>query len=257
MGQKVAFVTGGAQGIGRAICERLARDGFAVGVADLNLEAAQETVDIIEKADGTATAVKLDVSDRDAFDKAVEGIVEKYGDLNVLVNNAGYGPTTPLDDVTPELFDKVYHINVGGTFWGIQAARKQFNKLGHAGKIINASSQAGVVGNPLLSLYSSTKFAIRGLTHSLAQELAAEGITINCYAPGIVKTPMMFGIAHQTAVEAGKSDEWGMEQYSQYIAMGQLTEPEEIANAISFLASDDCSCMTGQTMVIDGGMQFH
>lgn len=257
MAQEVAFVTGAAQGIGEAVARRLSADGFAVAIADLNLEKAQEVADSLNQNGGRAIAVKVDVSDQKAVSEAVASAADQLGDLNVIVNNAGVAPTTPIETITPEMFDKVYHINVAGIIWGMQAATEQFRKRGHGGKIINAASQAGVVGNPNLMLYSSTKFAIRGLTQVAARDLAKEGITANAFAPGIVKTPMMMDIAHQVGVNAGKDDEWGMSTFSKDITLGRLSEPEEVAAGISFLAGHDSDYMTGQTLIIDGGMQFH
>ena len=257
MTKKVAMVTGGAQGIGEAIVRRLSADGFAVAVADLNEAKSKEVATDIEKNGGTAIAVKLDVSDREGFFAAVKEVAEKLGGCDVLVNNAGLGPTTPIDTITPELFDKVYHINVAGDIWGIQAAVEQFKKNGNGGKIINATSQAGVVGNPNLSLYSSTKFAVRGLTQVAARDLAEQNITVNAYAPGIVKTPMMFDIAHEVGKNAGKDDEWGMQTFAKDIALKRLSEPEDVAAAVAFLAGPDSNYITGQTIEVDGGMQFH
>ncbi len=256
MQQEVAFVTGAAQGIGEAIARRLAKDGFAVAVADMNTDKAQAVADSINQSGGRAMAVTLDVTDRVQVRSAVEKTVTTLGDFNVIVNNAGLGPTTPIETITPELFDKVYHVNVAGTIWGMQAAVQAFRDRGHGGKIINAASQAGVVGNPNLMLYSSTKFAIRGLTQVAARDLAKEGITANAYAPGIVKTPMMMDIAHQVGVNAGKDDEWGMSTFSDGIALGRLSEPEDVANAVAFLAGHDSDYVTGQTLIVDGGMQF-
>ena len=256
MQQEVAFVTGAAQGIGEAIARRLAKDGFAVAVADMNTDKAQAVADSINQSGGRAMAVTLDVTDRVQVRSAVEKTVTTLGDFNVIVNNAGLGPTTPIETITPELFDKVYHVNVAGTIWGMQAAVQAFRDQGHGGKIINATSQAGVVGNPNLMLYSSTKFAIRGLTQVAARDLAKEGITANAYAPGIVKTPMMMDIAHQVGVNAGKDDEWGMSTFSDGIALGRLSEPEDVANAVAFLAGHDSDYVTGQTLIVDGGMQF-
>jgi meso-butanediol dehydrogenase/(S,S)-butanediol dehydrogenase/diacetyl reductase len=254
---KVAFVTGGAQGIGKAIVQRLSADGFAVAVADLNIDTANEFAKAINDAGGKATGIKVDVSDRDNFFKAVGEAAEKLGGFDVLVNNAGLGPTTPIDTITPEQFDKVYHVNVAGDIWGIQAAHEQFKKSGKGGKIINATSQAGVVGNPNLALYSGTKFAVRGITQVAARDLAEENITVNAYAPGIVKTPMMFDIAHQVGQNAGKDDEWGMQTFAKDIALKRLSEPEDVAAAVSFLAGPDSNYITGQTIEVDGGMQFH
>lgn len=188
--------------------------------------------------------------------KAVSQVSEQLGGFDVLVNNAGLGPTTPIETITPEQFDKVYHVNVAGPLWGIQAAVAQFEKLNHGGKIINATSQAGVVGNPNLALYSGTKFAVRGITQVAARDLADKGITVNAYAPGIVKTPMMMDIAHQVGQNAGKDDEWGMQQFAKDITLKRLSEPEDVAAAVAFLAGPDSNYVTGQTIIVDGGMQF-
>ena len=257
MAKKVALVTGGSQGIGKAIAERLVKDGFAVSVVALEQSKIDQTVKELEEKGGEAFGIAADVSDRDAVFNAVDKTVEKFGDLNVIVNNAGLGPTTPIDTITPEQFTKVYGVNVGGVLWGIQAAHQAFKKLGHGGKIINATSQAGVVGNPNLALYSGTKFAIRGITQVAARDLADEGITVNAYAPGIVKTPMMYDISHQVGKNAGKSDEWGMQTFAKDIALKRLSEPEDVANAVAFLAGPDSNYITGQTIIVDGGMQFH
>ncbi|AXR44297.1 Diacetyl reductase [(S)-acetoin forming] [Pediococcus pentosaceus] len=204
---KVALVTGAGQGIGAAIATRLANDGFAVAVADMNTETANKVAEKINSNGGRALPIVVNVAERDNVFEAVRTTIQELGGLDVLVNNAGLGPTTPIDTITPEQFDKVYHVNVGGVLWGIQAATEAFKKLGHGGKIINATSQAGVVGNPNLALYSGTKFAVRGITQVAARDLADFGITVNAYAPGIVRTPMMMDIAHEVGQNAGKDDE--------------------------------------------------
>lgn len=254
---KVAMVTGGGQGIGEAICKRLVKDGFSVSVADLNEENASKVAKAINQDGGIAIAIHVDVADRESVFAAVEETSTRLGGFDVIVNNAGVGPITPIDTITPEQFDNVYRINVAGVLWGIQAAHKKFKELGHGGKIINATSQAGVVGNPGLALYCGTKFAIRGITQVAARDLAEQGITANAYAPGIVKTPMMFGIAHDVGQQAGKSDDWGMQTFSKNVALGRLSEPEDVAAGVSFLAGPDSNYMTGQTLIVDGGMQFH
>ncbi len=257
MSQKVAMVTGAGQGIGEAIAIRLAKDGFAVALVARHADKLNEVKDKIEAAGGKALVVTADVSKRDKVFKAVDQTIDALGDFNVMVNNAGVAPTTPIDTVTEDDLNYVYSINVNGTIWGIQAAHAAFKKLGHPGKIINATSQAGVVGNPNLTAYSSSKFAIRGITQVVARELAEEGTTVNAFAPGIVKTPMMFDIAHQVGQNAGKSDEWGMQTFAKDIALKRLSEPEDVANAVAFLAGPDSDYITGQTLEVDGGMQFH
>ncbi|MCV3325308.1 (S)-acetoin forming diacetyl reductase [Pediococcus pentosaceus] len=254
---KVALVTGAGQGIGAAIATRLANDGFAVAVADMNTETANKVAEKINSNGGRALPIVVNVAERDNVFEAVRTTIQKLGGLDMLVNNAGLGPTTPIDTITPEQFGKVYHVNVGGVLWGIQAATEAFKKLGHGGKIINATSQAGVVGNPNLALYSGTKFAVRGITQVAARDLADFGITVNAYAPGIVRTPMMMDIAHEVGQNAGKDDEWGMQQFAKDITLKRLSEPEDVAAAVSFLAGPDSNYVTGQTIIVDGGMQFH
>lgn len=227
---KVALVTGAGQGIGAAIATRLANDGFAVAVADMNTETANKVAEKINSNGGRALPIVVNVAERDNVFEAVRTTIQKLGGLDMLVNNAGLGPTTPIDTITPEQFDKVYHVNVGGVLWGIQAATEAFKKLGHGGKIINATSQAGVVGNPNLALYSGTKFAVRGITQVAARDLADFGITVNAYAPGIVRTPMMMDIAHEVGQNAGKDDEWGMQQFAKDITLKRLSEPEDVAD---------------------------
>ncbi|MDR3437736.1 (S)-acetoin forming diacetyl reductase [Telmatospirillum sp.] len=261
--RKVAIITGAGQGIGRAIASRLAKDGFAIGCLDFNLGTAQETAAQITSGGGEAVGVKVDVSQRDQVFRAVDEVVARFGRLDVMVNNAGLGPVTPIEDITPEIYRKVFDVNVGGTYWGIQAAVKHFKarkpaKKGEiVGKIISASSQAGQVGNPDLAVYGATKFAIRGITQTAAKDLAALGITVNAYCPGIVRTPMMEGIAQKVADENGKSLEWGLEQWAKTVLLGRISEPSDVAACVSFLAGPDSNYMTGQAVIIDGGMVFN
>ena len=248
MTKKVAIVTGGSQGIGKAIAERLVHDGFAVALVALEKDKLEATAKELEDKGGEALPIVADVSDRDAVFAAVDKTVDHFGDLNVMVNNAGLGPTTPIDTITPEQFSTVYGVNVGGVLWGIQAAPKAFKKLGHGGKIINATSQAGVRGNKNELLYSSTKFAVRGITQVAARDLANQGITVNAYAPGIVDTPMMRKIADDQELK--------MSDYESLIARNKLSDPDDVANVVEFLASDKADYITGQSILCDGGMQF-
>lgn len=254
---KVALVTGAGQGIGQAIAERLVKDGFKVAVVGRHLDKVQKVADKINANGGEAIAIQADVAKRAEVFAAVAETKEKFGEFNVIVNNAGVAPTTPIMSVTEEDMNWTWGINVNGVVWGTQAAADAFISLGHGGKIINATSQAGVQGNPNLTAYGSTKFAIRGITQTTAKELAEFGITVNAFAPGIVKTPMMWDIAHEVGQNAGQDDEWGMAQFSDGITLGRLSEPEDVANVVSFLAGEDSNYVTGQTIVVDGGMVFH
>jgi len=253
---KVAFVTGAGQGIGEAIALRLSADGFSIAVADTNMMSAQSVVDKIVAAGGKANVFKVDVADRDSVFAAVADAAEKLGGLDVVVNNAGIAPITPIEDITPDVYRRAFDINVGGVLWGIQAAVKTFKALGNGGKIISAASQAGHIGNPELAVYSGTKFAVRGITQSAARDLAALGITVNAYAPGIVNTPMMQKVAQDVADNAGEPFEWGMEQFAKNITLKRMSEPSDVAAVVSFLAGPDSDYITGQSIVVDGGMVF-
>ena len=254
---KVALVTGGGQGIGQAISERLHADGFRVAIADLNLETATGVAEKLGGKNGGAIAIQVDVADRDSVFAAVERAVAELGGFDVIVNNAGIAPTSPIEEITQESIEKLFSINFNGVVWGTQAAVKALRKLGHGGKIISAASQAGHVGNPGIALYSATKFAVRGFTQTAARDLAKYGITANTYAPGIVKTPLMEGLAKKTAAEAGKPEEWGWEQYTKGITLGRLSESADVAGVVSFLSGPDSDYITGQSILVDGGMVFN
>jgi len=256
MESKVALVTGSGQGIGKAIALRLAKDGFAVSVVDYNAETARQVADEITRQGGKAVALQADVSDRDRVFAVVEQTQQQLGGFDVIVNNAGIAPTTLIEEITPEIVDKVYNINVKGVIWGIQAAVKAFKAQGRGGKIINASSQAGHVGNPELAIYSSSKFAVRGLTQTAARDLAPLGITVNAYCPGIVKTPMWDEIDRQVSAAAGQPPGYGTAEFAKRITLGRLSEPEDVAACAAFLAGPDSDYMTGQALLIDGGMVF-
>jgi meso-butanediol dehydrogenase / (S,S)-butanediol dehydrogenase / diacetyl reductase len=254
---KVALVTGGGQGIGQAIAERLHADGFKVAIADLNTEAAGKVADKLGGKDGGASAMHVDVADRDSVFAAVDQAVSAFGGFDVIVNNAGIAPQSPIEEITPESIEKLFSINFNGVVWGMQAATKAFKKLGHGGKIISAASQAGHVGNPGIGLYSATKFAVRGLSQTAARDLGQYGITVNTYAPGIVKTPLTEDLARKTAESAGKPEEWGWQQFTQGITLGRLAEPEDVAAVVSFLSGPDSDYITGQSILVDGGMVFN
>lgn len=254
---KVALVTGGGRGIGRAIVERLHADGFRVAAADLDADTVGDVVYRLGGAEDGAIAIQVDVADRDSVYAAVDRTVSELGGFDVIVNNAGIAPMSPIDEITPESIDQLFSINFNGVVWGVQAAAATFKKLGHGGKIISAASQAGHLGNPGIGLYSATKFAVRGFSQTAARDLARDGITVNTYAPGIVRTPMMENLAKRTAEAAGKPEEWGWEQYVKNVALERVSEPEDVANVVSFLSGSDSDYITGQSIIVDGGMVFN
>ena len=230
--EKVALVTGAGQGIGKAIALRLVKDGFAVAIADYNEATAKAVAAEINQAGGRAVAVKVDVSRREQVFAAVEQARKALGGFDVIVNNAGIAPSTPIESITEETIDRVYNINVKGVIWGIQAAVEAFKKEGHGGKIVNACSQAGHVGNPELAIYSSSKFAVRGLTQTAARDLAPLGITVNGYCPGIVKTPMWAEIDRQVSEAAGKPLGYGTAGVGERITPRRLSGPGDVAGPV-------------------------
>jgi meso-butanediol dehydrogenase/(S,S)-butanediol dehydrogenase/diacetyl reductase len=254
---KVALVTGGGQGIGQAIAERLHADGFRVAIADLNVDAAEKIAAALGGKPGGAIALRVNVAARDSVFAAVDQAVAQLGGFDVIINNAGIAPTSPIEEITPESIEKLFSINFNGVVWGTQAATRAFKTLGHGGRIISAASQAGHVGNPGIALYSATKFAVRGFTQTAARDLAKYGITVNTYAPGIVRTPLMEDLAKKTADAAGKPEAWGWEQFTKGITLERVSEPSEVAGVVSFLAGPDAGYITGQSILVDGGMVFN
>lgn len=254
---KVALVTGGAQGIGQAIAERLHADGFRVAIADLNMEAAEKVAAALGGKPAGAIALHVNVADRDSVFAAVDQAIAQLEGFDVIINNAGIAPPSPIEEITPESIEKLFSINFNGVVWGTQAATRAFKAIGHGGRIISAASQAGHVGNPGIALYSATKFAVRGFTQTAARDLAKYGITVNTYAPGIVRTPLMEDLAKKTADAAGKPEAWGWEQFTKGIALERVSEPSEVAGIVSFLAGPDAGYITGQSILVDGGMVFN
>lgn len=256
---QVALVTGAAQGIGRGIATKLAQDGFDIAIADLPFqeEAAAETIKAVEEAGQKAIFIGLNVADKSNFEAAVDEAAEKLGGFDVIVNNAGIAQIKPLLEVTQEELEKIYSINVYSVFYGIQAATRKFDELGIKGKIINAASIASIQGFPILGAYSTTKFAVRGLTQVAAQELAPKGHTVNAYAPGIVGTGMWELIDEELSKINGKPKGQNFQEQINGIALGRTADPKDIAGVVSFLASENSNYVTGQVILVDGGMLYN
>ncbi|WP_286955005.1 MULTISPECIES: acetoin reductase [Corynebacterium] len=256
---KVALVTGAAQGIGRGIATKLANDGFDIAIADLGFqeETAAETIKAVEAAGQKAIFIALDVSKKENFDAAVDEAADKLGSFDVLVNNAGIAQIKPLLDVTEEDLNKIFAINVNSVVFGIQAAVRKFDELEVKGKIVNAASIAAIKGFPILGAYSTSKFAVRGLTQVAAQELAPKGHTVNAYAPGIVGTGMWDLIDEELSKINGKPKGENFDEQVGDIALGRTSEPEDVAGVVSFLASENSNYVTGQVILVDGGMLYN
>lgn len=244
-GARVALVTGGAGGIGRATGRRLHADGATVVVADRDRAGAERTAREIDPSGGRALGLELDVVEVGAVRAAVATTLERFGRLDVLVNNAGrsaLAPTATLDDAD---WQALLDVNLSGA---LRCAREAYPALARsdAGAIVNLASIAGVVGMRDRASYSASKAGLIGLTRALAIEWAGDGIRVNGVAPGYVRTPMI-----EDKAAAGIYD---LAEMASRVPLGRLCSPEEIASTIAFLAGPDASFMTGQTLVVDGGM---
>ncbi|KAH3672670.1 hypothetical protein WICMUC_004188 [Wickerhamomyces mucosus] len=258
MTSRTALVTGASRGIGKAIALQLAKDGYNVAITDLPQQRneALNTVKELEKLNVRSHFIEADSSKRDQVFNAVNETTEKLGGFNTIVNNAGIASVEPLLEVTEEKLDRLNKININGVLWGIQAAAKQFEKLGHGGKIINASSIVSHESFELLGLYSASKFAVRGLTQAAAKELARKKITVNAYCPGIVLTPMWDLIDEKLGAINGVPKGESVKKYIDGILLGRGSEPQDIANLVSFLGSEKSDYITGQSIIVDGGIVF-
>lgn len=262
---KSALVTGGAQGIGKSIATQLAQDGFNITLADLPFQAekASLVVQDLKKLGVGAQFIEVDITNRQQVIDAVEETYKKFGSFDVMVNNAGICQITPLLEVTEKQADLIHSVNIKGVLWGTQAAAKKFIDIGKPGKIINACSFGGYKGIPVLSLYCATKFAIRGFAQASAQELGHikfEGtnrrITVNNYCPGIVLTPMWDQIDEKLAEIEGVPKGVPLKRYVDSILLGRGEEPKDVSNLVSFLASEKSDYITGQSILVDGGLFF-
>jgi len=253
---KVALVTGAGQGIGRGIALRLAKEGASLMLVDMNaanLEAVAKEVQALGRKVATFVA---DISQRDQVYAAIDHAEDALGGFDIIVNNAGIAQVQPLADVTPEEVDRIMRINVQGTLWGIQAAAKKFIDRKQKGKIINACSIAGHDGFALLGVYSATKFAVRALTQTAAKEYASRGITVNAYCPGIVGTGMWEEIDRRFSDITGAPLGETYKKYVEGIALGRAETPEDVAGLVAYLAGPDSDYVTGQAILIDGGLVY-
>ena len=237
---KVAIITGGGSGIGEATAKKIAAEGASVVVADVNEAGLQRVVEEIKATGGEATGIVLDVSKQESWEAAVAATEEAYGKLNIVFNNAGIGGATlDLTNETIENWSKVIAINQTGVMLGIRTTIDLIKKSG-GGSIINTSSIFGIIGGfGAMPAYAASKGAVRNLTKNAALNFATDNVRVNSVHPGFIDTPIL-----------GDTDRSLMTGST---PMGRLGQPEEIANTVAFLASDEASFITGSEIVVDGG----
>jgi 3-oxoacyl-[acyl-carrier protein] reductase len=237
-----ALVTGAARGLGRAIALSLAGAGANVACIDINTETLAETVGAIRSAGGTAEPMACDVTDSSRVDEVVEAVVKLWGGLNILVNNAGITRDNMILRMKDEQWDAVLNINLKGTFLFSRAAARPMMKA-RRGRIINIASVSGLMGNPGQANYSASKAGVIGLTRTISRELAGRNITVNAVAPGFIATDMTSALGEEILQEIRKE-----------IPLGRLGDPQDVADAVLYLASDAASFITGLVLTVDGGL---
>ncbi|MHC4261604.1 MAG: 3-oxoacyl-[acyl-carrier-protein] reductase [Planctomycetota bacterium] len=240
---KVALVTGASRGIGRAIASELAAKGAAIAAVATSAERCAETVAACEAAGSRATAHGVDVSNAAEVEGLVKAVQEEHGAIDILVNNAGVTRDQLLLRMTEEDFDRVIEVNLKGAFNFIKVAARPLMK--RRGKIINIASVVGVTGNAGQANYAASKAGLIGLTRSVAKELAGRGVCVNAIAPGYVATDMTAAI-----------DEAAKQKLESAIPLGRVGAPDEIAAMVGFLSGPGGDYITGQTLIIDGGLSL-
>ena len=240
---KVAIVTGGARGIGRAICDTLAKAGAQICVADLNLEQAQASAKEISELFGQKTiALQVNVSDTENARKMVETALSEFSKIDILVNNAGVTRDTLIMRMDESDWDLVLDVNLKGAFNCSKAVVRTMVKQRY-GRIVNISSVSGLAGQAGQTNYSASKAGLIGFTKALAREVASRGITVNAIAPGFIPTALTVDLPEELKDTIIKNT-----------PMGRMGKPEEVAQAVAFFASDEASYITGQVLSVDGGM---
>lgn len=240
---KTALVTGAANGIGKACAMRLAREGVQVGVLDLDLAACEATVAEIKAAGGNAVALRGSIADRKQVEAAVAKLRETFGPVTILVNNAGISNFYKFEDLTDDLWDKMFEINAKGAFIVTQVVLPDM-KSAKWGRIVNISSSSAQTGSVEQVHYSASKGAVVAMTRSLAQALGPHGITVNNIPPGAVMG---------TVMSEENRHRFNLDQFTKIIPVGRTGVAEDIANACSWLCSEDSSYVTGQTIGVNGG----
>jgi glucose 1-dehydrogenase len=241
---KVALITGGGSGIGRGIAVRFAEEGADVAIADMNEEGAQAVANELAHFEGRACALGADVTKRSDCERMVSETVEQLGKLDILVANAGIGRFGPFLDYSEDDWNAVIDTNLSGVFFSCQAAAKQMVKQGHGGRLITTASLAAIRPGPMMPAYYAAKAGVKMLTEAMAVELAEHRITANSIGPGLIDTPLTAPIMDRLRGEGR----------TQFAPLGRVGEPQDVANLALFLASDEANYITGDYILVDGGL---
>jgi len=251
---RVAIITGAASGIGKATALRFGKEGARVMCADINGDGAEQTARQIADTGGEAASVKADVAREPEVERMIGETVERWDRLDVLFNNAGIGFGMPVTQVPESEWDRLMDINLKGVYLGCKHAIPKMVAQG-GGAIVNTASDAGLRGFSFLSTYCASKGGVVLLTKSLAVEWAAAGIRVNCVCPGVIRTPILDPMLEQSQATLGISEAEMWDRMARSHPIGRVGEPEEVAAAVTFLASDDASFITGIALPVDGGIE--
>jgi acetoin reductase-like protein len=249
---KVAIITGSGQGIGRAIAHRLARDGFAIAIVDINEDALEEVKKEIESLGAQVLTLKADLTKLVDIQKVIDRSAE-WGQLTVLVNNVGRVLITPFLEITEREWDNIMALNLKTVFFATQSAARHMQS---GARIVNLSSISGRSGRPDQAHYAAAKCAVMSLTKSAALAFASQGITVNAICPGVVDTPMTIAIHEIRADALGITPEESLARMVAKIPLGRVEKTDDVAGVVSFLCSPDGSYITGQSLNVDGGMEM-
>jgi meso-butanediol dehydrogenase / (S,S)-butanediol dehydrogenase / diacetyl reductase len=250
---KTALVTGAALGIGRAIAVRLAQEGADLMLFDINEAQAERTARMVRAAGRRCEVVRGDVGDYAQVKGAVDDCVRRFGAIDIVVNNAGISPMATIAETSPEEFRNVFRVNVDGVFHGCKSVAPHMTARG-SGKIINISSWFGKIGQHSFGAYCASKFAVIGLTQSMAKEMAEHGVNVNAVCPGTIVDTGMREEADREAIRLGRRT---AKEREANIPLGRVGVPEDISRVVAFLASEESDYMTGQAINVTGGLLMH
>ena len=250
---KVAIVTGGARGIGKAIAERYAAEGATCAVADIDTAGAEATAGSIRDGGGEAFPVGLDVTRAPSIQAMLETVVARAGRVDVLVNNAGVVEVQPLFEIDARTWDRVFDVNVKGLFFTLQVVARRMVEQNEGGKIINLASEAGQRADAMVIAYSATKAAVISITKTASLALIRHGINVNAISPGVVDTPMWEEVDRLFGKWKGKDIGVTRKETEREVPFGRFGRPDDLAGIAVFLATSDSDYMLGQTVNVDGG----